>query len=150
MKIFKFIALVGFAIIASTVANFVDITTNEIIAGDQTFDDAFKKINNLFDKFLEMAEIPPLVRAFTPLFIRSINTTCMHDNLKNHKFDAKFEDLANRFKSLTNSEKRELAYIHLVTSIRCTKKICAINEFLFDFFLSFDHIVRAFKVETEY
>lgn len=147
---FKFITLVGLAIIASTAAKVIDFTTNEISTGDQSFDDAYKHLLGHIDKLLEIpGEVSPLFGTILPLVIRSVDTKCMHDNLKLHKFDAKFVDLANRFETLTKAGERELFYIHVVTSFRCTKKLRPINEFLFDFFLSFGHIVRAFKDEPE-
>lgn len=156
VKMFSFKALVFVAIIAVTAGKVVDIHTNEIDgSGDVGFDNAYKKIMELADTIVDEIKKDPkaqqanIVFSIYPLIKRSFDPKCMSDNQKLHHFDAKYIELANKLDHLTDSEKIEIAFIHLSTAVRCAKKIKPINEFLFDFVMSFGHLVRAFKDEPE-
>lgn len=150
---FKFKILVLFTVITAIACNVIDISANEVEhAADRDLENAYKNSTDFLIKVIpnDLAQEHPIVMNIIKMFERSIDLKCKTKTLKTYKFDEKYVDYMKRLDQTTPaSEIRELAFMDIITSYKCSNKLRLTDNFVFDLMMSFGHLYRAFKDEPE-
>lgn len=84
------------------------------------------------------------------MFERSMDMECVVDEIREKGFEQKLADLTQQNVVLSEHEELQLALIMVKSGMPCSSKARPITSFMFDFVMSFGHIVRTFKDEPEY